>query len=105
MPTGIFIRRRNKRSFKKEYATPQSGISIEWLAKLERDNGIDIQHARKGPEYRVGTKKIPVDGYDRYVYHILILIYNSHAINALIIYLVTWMEFRRKIRFKREKIQ
>ncbi|NRB81933.1 MAG: hypothetical protein HRU38_25295 [Saccharospirillaceae bacterium] len=47
----------------KEYPTPISSISTEWLANVEHTQNINIQHARNGGEFRVGKKQIPVDGY------------------------------------------
>ena len=40
-----------------------SAIATEWIAQLEEDLGIPIKHARNGPEFRVGPRKVPVDGY------------------------------------------
>ena len=67
MPTGLYIRRRRDNNFKKTYPTPISAIATEWLATLEADLDIHIQHARNGPEFRVGPRKIPVDGFVKYV--------------------------------------
>lgn len=63
MPTGIYIRRKKEENFIKEYPSPMSYIATEWLANIECTENINIQHARNGKEFRVGTKKIPVDGY------------------------------------------
>ena len=63
MATGIYIIRKMENMFKKEYPTPISAISTEWLANIEHIHNINIQHARNGGEFRVGKKQIPVDGY------------------------------------------
>ena len=63
MPTGMYIRRKADQNFIKEYPTPLSAAATDWLANLEHSLGIDIQHARNGPEFKVGEKKIPVDGF------------------------------------------
>lgn len=65
MPCGMFIRRRSEENFKKEYPLPHSAVSTEWLAHVENTQNVEIQHARNLGEYRVGTKRIPVDGYCR----------------------------------------
>ena len=61
--SGIFIRRRDSENFKKEYPFPLSAVSTEWLAFIELEQVIKIQHARNGGEYKVGPNRIPVDGY------------------------------------------
>ena len=63
MPTGMYIRRKCEHNFVKEYPGPLSSVATEWLADLEYTMGVDIQHARNGPEFRVGSKNIAVDGY------------------------------------------
>ena len=63
MPCGMYLRRRVEENFTREYPGPISFTSTEWLANVEHDLGIEIQHTRNGPEYRVGPKQIPVDGY------------------------------------------
>ena len=63
MPCGMYIRRRREENFTKQYPTPISSVSTEWLAYIEDRDGIEIQHARNGPELRIGVKKIPVDGF------------------------------------------
>ena len=65
MPCGIFIRRRSEDNFTREYPLPQSAVSTEWLANLEHTQNIEIEHARNMGEYRVGSRRIPVDGYCR----------------------------------------
>ena len=71
-PTGIFIRRRSEKlidgilcqnlPFKKEYPFPLSCVSTDWLAFIERDEGISIQHIRNGGEFKIDNK-LYVDGY------------------------------------------
>ena len=63
MPCGMYLRRKAEDGFSKQYPTPISNVATEWLATLEHDLGIEILHLRNGPEYRVGPKQIPVDGY------------------------------------------
>ena len=63
MPCGMFIRRKAERNFVKEYPTPISSVSTEWLANIEFTENKYIQHARNGGEFRVGQKQIPVDGF------------------------------------------
>lgn len=65
MPTGMYIRRRHDNSFKREYPLPISGVCIEWLAHVASTANIDIQHARNKGEFRVGPRRIPVDGFCR----------------------------------------
>lgn len=65
MPCGLYVRRRREDGFVKTYPTPISHAATEWLANVESTHNIHIQHARNGSEYRVGEKRIPVDGYDR----------------------------------------
>ena len=63
MPCGMFIRRKADDNFKKVYPVPMSFVSTEWLAHIESTQGLSIQHARNNTEYRVGAKKLAVDGY------------------------------------------
>ena len=63
MPTSIFIRRREENRYKKEYPLPLSAVSTEWLSYIEQEDNINIQHVRNGGEYKIGSKKISVDGY------------------------------------------
>ena len=63
MPTGIYIRRREGESFKKEYPFPLSAVSTEWLACIEQEQAVNIQHARNGGEHKIGPNRIPVDGW------------------------------------------
>ena len=67
MPTGMYIRRRRGENFVKAYPTPISFAATEYLANIEYTENIHIEHARNGPEFRVGKKKIPVDGYCRFI--------------------------------------
>ena len=62
-PCGMYLRRRAENGFMKEYPTKQSYAATQWLAHIESEHGIHIQHVRNGSEHRVGDKKIPVDGY------------------------------------------
>ena len=48
--------------FFREYPTAFSKVATDWLAWVESEEGVAIQHARSGGEYRV-TPKIAVDGY------------------------------------------
>lgn len=52
----------------KEYPYPQSAVATEWLANIEHLENCHIQHARNTGEFRVGPRRIPVDGYCRFVY-------------------------------------
>jgi len=63
MPCGMFVRRRAEHNFIKEYPTPVSSVATEWLADLERREAINIQQARNKGEFRIGAKRLPVDGY------------------------------------------
>ncbi len=63
MPTGMFVRRRRDKNFIKEYPTPISNKSTAWLANLEVERNINLQHARNNKEYRIGSKLLAVDGY------------------------------------------
>ena len=63
MPCGMFLRRRVEENFTKEYPNPTSSTATACLANLEHNLGIEIQHLRNRPEYRVGPKQIRVDGY------------------------------------------
>ncbi|KAL5265864.1 hypothetical protein ACHWQZ_G002033 [Mnemiopsis leidyi] len=65
MATGLYIRRRAENSFCKEYPFPLSSVATEWLADIEYNEQISIQHARNRGEFRVGTRRIPVDGFCR----------------------------------------
>jgi len=67
MATGLYIRRRAENSFCKEYPFPLSSVATEWLADIEYNEQISIQHARNRGEFRVGTRRIPVDGFCRFV--------------------------------------
>ena len=64
MPCSMYIRRMAP-DFVKQYPTPLSQISTQWLAYLETTLRIQITHTRNGTEYRSGPNKIPVDGYCR----------------------------------------
>ena len=63
MPTGSYLRRKREDGYRKMYPHPCSAVSIEWLAFVEKEDNISIQHARNGPEHRVGDRKIAVDGF------------------------------------------
>ena len=76
MPCGMYIRRKAEDNFIRQYPTPVSYGATEWLATVEHNNNIQIEHARNGPEFRVN--KIPVDGYCRYY---LILLHNMQVIH------------------------
>ena len=65
MPCGMYIRRKCEENFIKQYPTPISAISTEWLAHIEERDNVDIHHARNGSEVRIGAKNIPVDGFCR----------------------------------------
>ena len=62
-PCGMYVRRRAENGFVKEYPTPQSYAATDWLAHIEVEDNLHIQHARNGSEFKIGAKKIPVDGY------------------------------------------
>ncbi len=59
----MYIRRKAEDNFVKVYPTPLSRVSISWLAHVEATEDVALEHARNGPEFRVGSRKIPVDGY------------------------------------------
>ena len=63
MPCGMFIKRKAENNFIKEYPSPISQASTEWLATIEHTENIEIVHARNQGEFRVGTKRLPVDGF------------------------------------------
>ena len=65
MPCGIFIRRKSEDMFEKKYPKSHSGVCCEWLSYLEASRGLSIQHARNGKEFKVGSRKISVDGFCR----------------------------------------
>lgn len=77
MPCGMFIRRRAENNFTKEYPGPFSFVATEWLANIEHEEGIEIQHARNMGEYKVGIRQISVDGYCQYVYYVPIKILHN----------------------------
>ena len=68
MATGMYVRRQAEDNFRKQYPGPLSFVATEWLANVENDENIVIQHARNKGEYRVGVRRIPVDGYCRYFF-------------------------------------
>ena len=65
MATGMYVRRQAEDNFRRQYPGPLSFVATEWLANVENDENIVIQHARNKGEYRVGVRRIPVDGYCR----------------------------------------
>lgn len=65
MPCGMFIRRKSEENFTREYPLPYSAASTEWLANIEYTQHIQIDHARNVGEYRIGPKRMPVDGFCR----------------------------------------
>ena len=65
MPCGHYLRRKREDGYTKKYPHPCSAVSIQWLSYIEETEQINLQHARNGAEYRVGPRKIPVDGYCR----------------------------------------
>ena len=65
MPCGLYIRRKAEDNFVKEYASPISSVATEWLANEEHRNNITIEHARNRGEFKVGARRIPVDGFHR----------------------------------------
>lgn len=69
MPCGMYIRRRGENLFVKEYPTPVSCSSTDWLAYVEQRDNVAIQHSRNNKEYRVGNKNIAVDGFNRLGYN------------------------------------
>ena len=64
-PCGMYIRRKAEDGFVKQYPSKHSYTATQWLAYLESENDMDIQHARNKGEYRVGDKKIAVDGFSK----------------------------------------
>jgi hypothetical protein len=67
MGTGLYIRRRAADNFLKEYPYPLSRVASEWLANIEHNEEISIQHSRNQGEYRIGARRLAVDGYCRCV--------------------------------------
>ncbi len=63
MPTGFFVRRKKEDGFVKSFPHPISYTAIEWLVHVEKETGVQIQHARNNREHRIG--KVYVDGYCR----------------------------------------
>ena len=76
MPTGMFIRRQGVKGFTKEYPTNNSYPSTQWLAFIESKEGVKIQHARNSSEFKVGDKKVPVDGFCRFVLRKFVIVFN-----------------------------
>ena len=64
MPTGKYYVRHGP-AFKKEYQVGSqfSSAAILWLEHEAETRGVKVIHARNGREVRIGSKKIPVDGY------------------------------------------
>ena len=67
MATGLYVRRQAEDNFRKQYPGPLSFVASEWLANEEHVKGIVIEHARNKGEYRIGARRIPVDGFCRCV--------------------------------------
>ncbi|XP_063687079.1 uncharacterized protein LOC134820563 [Bolinopsis microptera] len=65
MASGLYIRRRAADNFRKEYPSPISMVATEWLADVEHRENISIQHVRNTGEYRIGARRLAVDGYHR----------------------------------------
>jgi hypothetical protein len=64
MPTGSFVVRQEP-DFKVESPSkPFSTVSLQWIKHLEESLDRPIAHAQNGGEVKIGTRKIPVDGFD-----------------------------------------
>ena len=63
MPTGPFVRRRRENDFKLERCISHSVKAVEWIKWLEREHGVEYNHAFNGGEKKVGGKNLPVDGW------------------------------------------
>ena len=64
MPTGPFILRQGPDFTQTTSSKPYSAVALEWLRHMTETTGCYIAHAGNGPEIQIGTKKIPVDGFD-----------------------------------------
>ena len=73
MPTGHYTRRWSETGFQKEHKHT-SVEALEWMEWLKFSQGLHLQHEANGCGKRVGSRGLPVDGYDRlrgtaYQYH------------------------------------
>ena len=60
MPTGNFTRRREETGFKKESSVK---MATEWLEWESHSRRIPIRHQINDTEKRIGTRRLPVDGF------------------------------------------
>ena len=65
MPTGLFVRRKAEQDFKPIMSQKYGAMATEWLEWEARSKGVHIVHQFNGTEKRVGTRKLPVDGFCR----------------------------------------
>ena len=66
-----------------DFRTPFSKISLEWLHHIEETMGEFIAHGGNGPEVRIGSKKVLVDGFDAesgIIYQFHGCFYHAHEI-------------------------
>ncbi|XP_078601001.1 uncharacterized protein LOC144876010 [Branchiostoma floridae x Branchiostoma japonicum] len=64
MPSGHYIRRREDTGFEREYSTPQWGrMAVDWLDWLAQERNLAIRHKFNSTEKRIGSRRIPVDGF------------------------------------------
>jgi hypothetical protein len=60
MPTGQYTRRLEEDGFKKRWS---GKMAIEWLEWQAYSRGISIRHEYNNTEKRIGTRRLPVDGF------------------------------------------
>jgi hypothetical protein len=60
MPTGQYTRRLEEDGFKKRWS---GKMAIEWLEWQAYSRGISIRHEYNNVEKRIGTRRLPVDGF------------------------------------------
>ena len=62
MPCGMYIRRRGP-EFKPKYPSSSSLMSREFLEWTAKEENVRIRHQFNGGEFRVGSRRLPVDGF------------------------------------------
>ena len=63
MPTGHYVRRRAENDFRPEKGDWFGQSAYEWLEWEAHQQGLDIKHKFNGNEKRIGTRRLPVDGW------------------------------------------
>lgn len=63
--SGFYVHRKNENDFKPEIHQQNSKAALEWLKHVEETLKIRLQHQLNDGEFKVGGRRISVDGFNR----------------------------------------